>query len=127
MNIPKYIKSFNRINVDRDEDLKKRLIEVFQNGGIPIDEYIKSRVSDAKPSIMYIANKERIKPLVKDIKDIKKQIQQGDYVQGYWLYCGEGYYVRCIEKNYEFAKYAKYDTEEMKIVDDWNDKGMNNA
>ena len=116
-NIPRYIKSFEKINTDDDEKLKKKLIEAFKKGGINVDDFILSKVSAAKPSVIYVANKNKSM-----IKNGKTVLGNEDYRQGKWLYCGLGYYVRCIDNKYEFAKYAKYDTSIKKIVGDWDDK-----
>jgi len=40
---------------------------------------------------------------------------------GYWIYCGNEWYVRKLKKEYEFSKYMAYNTKEKKIEGIWDD------
>lgn len=86
------------------KELESELISKYNSGGVEIDKEMKKRNPNAQKKMMFISSSTPIQT-----NNSKYRIK-GDEEQGYWVYCGKLWYVRKIEKKFEFAQYLMYNT-----------------
>ena len=115
--IPKYIQVFKSIEPDeafKESNLKEKLIEIYEKGGIQVDQDYLKLIPSAKLKFMYVVSKEPIRTGNTKLK------LDGNSDIGYWIYCGKCY-VRKVSNKYEFGTYLAYETKTRKITDFWNE------
>lgn len=113
--IPKYVQCFNKI-APEEESERERLISVFEDGGVDVDEPMLVKNPNAKKTIIYVASNKAI-----EIKGKKATYDYKSQNVGNWVYCGDFWYVRKIDDKYQFGKYMCYDTQEKITIGDWDE------
>ena len=116
--IPKYVQVFKFIEVDeayKEPGLKEKLIKIYEEGGIQVDQDYLNLNPTAKLKFMYVVSKEPVKTGNTKLK------LDGNSDIGYWIYCGKCY-VRKVSNEYEFGTYLAYETKTRKITDFWDEE-----
>lgn len=111
--IPKFIQTLHR-EEPKSEDTQKILIEKFNAGGVELDPEHKKRNPNAKRTLMFISADMMI------MSKTKAKIQSDREATGYWIYSGDGWYVRKLGDEYQFARYMAYNTQDKKNVGIWD-------
>lgn len=113
--IPHYVQILKKCFPD-SEELKSKLILVYNKGGIDLDKEMLRRNPNAKKRIMFVSSSIPIQT-----NKTTYQIR-GNEEQGHWIYCGNLWYVRKIEKKFEFAQYLTYNTKTKLTGDPWDEE-----
>jgi len=109
--IPIYVQVLHRHEPETEE--RDKLIIIYEDGGKKIDEEMKLRNPNAKRKLMFVSvgNPE--------IRGTKAKFSTSQS-QGYWIYCGNLWYVRKVEDEYHFAQYMTYHTDNKEILGLWD-------
>lgn len=100
--VPHYVQVLKRCIPSKE--IESKLISVFNEGGVDIDEEMHRRNPNAQKKVQFISFSTPIH--VSNTRYRIKRIEE----QGHWLYCGQNWYVRKLEKKFEFAQYLIYNT-----------------
>lgn len=111
--IPKYIQTFEKIYpVD---SVKEHLIKAYDLGGVDVDKEMLKKNPGSKKKIPFVS------VTSVSITQTKSKLNQNKQeIMDYWVYCGNGWYVRKNSDIFEFAKYMTYNTEKKSVEDDWD-------
>ena len=112
-NIPKYVQVLDRC--DPEDSEKQHLIKSYDLDGVVVDEEMLKMNPNAKQKVTCIS----VTPPRVQFNN-STEFDPKDEKMGYWIYCGNGWYVRKLKKFHEFAKYMAYDTKEKKIEGMWD-------
>lgn len=113
-NIPKYVQVLSKSDPKKEE--KEHLIKAYNLDGVVVDVDMLKLNPNAKQKIVCIT---ATPPSVQFSGSA--EFNARDEKMGYWIYCGNEWYVRKLKKEYEFSKYMAYNTKEKKIEGIWDD------
>lgn len=99
--------------------VKSKLISCYNDGGSEVDSEMLKRNPNAKKKIMFVSSSSPI------ATEPDKYRIHGDEESGHWLYCGDYWYVRKIEKKFEFAQYKIYNTKTKATEGLWDEEKYN--
>jgi hypothetical protein len=114
--LPKYVQCLNKIVPEKESD-RAELIDIYEDGGLDVDEAMLTKNPNAKNKIMFVASNIPIK-----VNGKKATYDYKTQNLGNWVYCGNFWYVRKISDSYQFSKYMAYDTDEKITIDEWDEE-----